>query len=101
MITLKRYLIITVLLLPIYISSIAAGTMGFSTFETKQALLTVGLLPAAFMSILISGIMNGLIFLGQRKHEDPGDNKRFFRTCFSIVAILYFIGLLITTLSMY
>lgn len=97
----KRYLIINLLLLPIYISTIVVGTMGLSTFETKQALLTVGLLPIAFMSILISGLLNGLIYLGQRKHGDPKGNKRFFRTCFSIVAILYFIGLLLTTLSMY
>jgi hypothetical protein len=97
----KRYFIINVLLLPIYITTIVAGTMGLSTIETKQALLTVGLIPVVFMSILISGLMNGLIYLGQSKHGDPIENKRFFRTCSSIVAILYFLGLLITTLSMY
>jgi hypothetical protein len=75
--------------------------MGLSTFETKQALVTVGLILVAFMSILISGLVNGLIYLVQRKHGDPIGNKRFFRTCSSIVATLYFIGLLITTLSMY
>ncbi|MFP7299011.1 hypothetical protein [Neobacillus niacini] len=97
----KRYLIINILLLPTYISTIIAGTMGLSTFETKHQILTVGLLPAAVMSILISGLMNGMIYLGQRKHGDSKENKRTFRTCASIIAVLYFIGLLITTFSMY
>lgn len=75
--------------------------MGLTTFETKQALLTVGLLPAALMSILISGLTNGLIYFVQRKQKNPKDNKYSFQIFTSIVAILYFIGLMITTVSMY
>lgn len=87
----KRYLIINVLLIPIYFSTLVAGTMGVATFETKQELLTVGLIPVAFMSILISGLINGLIYFGHSKHGDSKGNKRSLRTCSSIVAILYFL----------
>lgn len=67
----RRYFIKNVRLLPIYISTIVAGTMGLSTFETKQALLSFGLIPVAFMSNLISGVSNGLIYIVQSKHGNP------------------------------